>query len=46
MSDESVEVVRAAFEAWQRGARLLLDFLSDEIEWEVRPDLPAGKAAG
>lgn len=40
MSDESVEVVRSAFEAWQRGASFLLDFLSDEIEWEVRPDLP------
>jgi ketosteroid isomerase-like protein len=40
MSDESVEVVRAAFEAWRGGVNFLFDFLSDEIEWEVRPDLP------
>jgi ketosteroid isomerase-like protein len=47
MSDESVDVVRAAFEAWRGGADSLLDFLSDDIDWEVRPDLPdAGRYRG
>jgi ketosteroid isomerase-like protein len=47
MSTESVEVVRAAFEAWRREGNGLLDFLSDEIEWEVRPELPdAGRYKG
>jgi ketosteroid isomerase-like protein len=40
MSEESVEVVCAAFEAWQGGVNCLFDFLADDIEWEVRPDLP------
>jgi ketosteroid isomerase-like protein len=47
MSEESVDVVRAAFEAWRRGAGSFLEFLSDEIDWEVRPDLPdAGRYRG
>ena len=40
MSEESVEVVRAAFEAWRGGGSQLLEFLSEDIDWEVRPDLP------
>src|ERR671936_3033704 len=47
MSDESVDVVRAAFEAWRGGGDSLLEFLSEEIDWEVRPDLPdAGRYRG
>jgi ketosteroid isomerase-like protein len=47
MSDESVDVVRAAFEAWRGGGESLLGFLSGEIDWEVRPDLPdAGRYRG
>jgi ketosteroid isomerase-like protein len=47
MSDESVDVVRAAFEAWRGGGESLLAFLSEEIDWEVRPDLPdAGRYRG
>jgi ketosteroid isomerase-like protein len=38
--------VRAAFEAW-RGGGSVLDYLSDKVEWEVRPDLPdAGRYTG
>jgi ketosteroid isomerase-like protein len=40
MSEESVEVVRAAFDAWRDGSSFLFDFLADDIEWEVRPDFP------
>ena len=47
MSEESVDVVRAAFEAWKGGGRSLLEFLSEGIDWEVRPDLPdAGRYRG
>ncbi len=46
MSDESIDVVRAAFEAWREGDSLL-DYLSDKVEWEVRSDLPdAGRYTG
>jgi ketosteroid isomerase-like protein len=41
MAEENVEVVRAGFEASQRGGvDALLEFLAPEIEWEVRSDLP------
>ena len=47
MSEESVDVVRAAFEAWRGGDDSFLEFLSDDIDWEVRPDLPdAGRYRG
>jgi ketosteroid isomerase-like protein len=48
MSRQSVEVARAAFEAWQqRGIAFLFDFLAADIDWEVRPDLPdAGRYQG
>ena len=47
MSAKSVDVVRAAFEAWRGGADSLLSFLSEQIDWEVRPDLPdAGRYRG
>jgi ketosteroid isomerase-like protein len=48
MSRQSVEVARAAFEAWQqRGVAFLFDFLAADIDWEVRPDLPdAGRYRG
>jgi ketosteroid isomerase-like protein len=47
MSEESVEVVRAAFEAWRGGGSQLLEFLSEDVDWEVRPDLPdAGRYRG
>jgi ketosteroid isomerase-like protein len=39
MSQESVEVVRAAFAVWQERG-VTSDFLAPDIEWEVRPDLP------
>jgi hypothetical protein len=39
VSNESIDVVRAAFEAW-RGGGSVLDYLSDKVEWEARPDLP------
>jgi ketosteroid isomerase-like protein len=39
VSSESIEVVCAAFEAWREGESFL-DYLSDDVEWEVRPDLP------
>jgi ketosteroid isomerase-like protein len=46
VSDESIEVVRAAFEAWREGSPFL-DYLSENVEWEVRPDLPdAGRYTG
>jgi ketosteroid isomerase-like protein len=46
VSTESIDVVRAAFEAWREG-KSFLDFLSDRVEWEVRPDLPdAGRYTG
>jgi ketosteroid isomerase-like protein len=38
MSRQSVEVARAAFEAWQqRGIAFLFDFLAADIDWEVDP---------
>jgi ketosteroid isomerase-like protein len=47
MSEESVDLVRAAFEAWRGGSDWFLEFLSTEIDWEVRPDLPdAGRYRG
>jgi ketosteroid isomerase-like protein len=46
VSNESIDVVRAAFQAWREGSSLL-DYLSDRVEWEVRPDLPdAGRYTG
>jgi hypothetical protein len=41
MSQENVEIVRGAGEAWQRGGiDAMLEFLDPDIEWRVRPDLP------
>ena len=47
MSEETVDVVRAAFDAWRGGGDWFVEFLSEEIDWEVRPDLPdAGRYRG
>jgi ketosteroid isomerase-like protein len=47
MSEESVDVVRAAFDAWRGRRDWFVEFLSEEIDWEVRPDLPdAGRYRG
>jgi uncharacterized protein len=41
MSQENVEIVRRAGEAWQRGGiDAMLEFLDPGVEWRVRPDLP------
>jgi len=41
MSQENVEIVRAAVAAWQRGdAADSVDFWADEIEWIPPPDDP------
>jgi ketosteroid isomerase-like protein len=41
MSEESVEVARAMFEAYREGgADSILDHLAPDVEWEVRADLP------
>jgi ketosteroid isomerase-like protein len=41
MSQENIEIIRSAFEAFQgRGAEPALAFLAPDVEWEVRPDLP------
>jgi ketosteroid isomerase-like protein len=41
MSQENVEIVRAAFEALQnQGADSVFAFLAPGVEWEARPDLP------
>jgi ketosteroid isomerase-like protein len=41
MSEGNVQIIRAAFEAWERGGMVsALDFLAPEIEWKVRTDLP------
>jgi ketosteroid isomerase-like protein len=41
MSQENVEIVRLLFSAFeQTGPEGTFRFLSPEIEWEVRPDLP------
>jgi ketosteroid isomerase-like protein len=41
VSDRNVQVVRAAFEAWEgAGMDSILQFLAPEIEWKVRTDLP------
>ena len=41
MSQENVEIVRLLFSAFeQAGPEGTFRFLSPEIEWEVRPDLP------
>jgi ketosteroid isomerase-like protein len=41
MSQENVEIVRRAYEAFQRnGGEALLAFLDREVEWKVRADLP------
>jgi ketosteroid isomerase-like protein len=46
VSEESIEVVRAAFEAGRSGGSMI-DHLSGEVEWEVRSDLPdAGRYTG
>ena len=41
MSQENIEIIRGAFEAFQgRGAEPVFAFLARDVEWEVRPDLP------
>jgi ketosteroid isomerase-like protein len=41
MSEENVEIVRRAYEAFARGGgKALLDFLDPQVEWDVRSDLP------
>lgn len=40
MSQEAVEIVRAGFEAWKSRSTGLFDLFAEDIEWEVRPDLP------
>jgi ketosteroid isomerase-like protein len=41
MSEGNVQIIRAAFEAWEGGGTVsALDFLAPEIEWKVRTDLP------
>ena len=41
MSQENVEIVRKAFEAWQQGGvEALLKVLDPDIEWTLRPDFP------
>ena len=41
MSQEIVEIVRSLFSGFhERGLESTFRFLSPEIEWEVRPDLP------
>jgi uncharacterized protein len=41
LSQQSVDVVRAGFEAWSRGGvEAVLEFLDASIEWTVRADLP------
>ena len=42
MSQENVEIVRRAGEAWKLGGvAAMLEFLDPKIEGRVRPDLPA-----
>jgi ketosteroid isomerase-like protein len=44
MSQENVELVRVLFAAFeQKGPRAIFDFLSSDVEWQVRPDLPDSK---
>ena len=41
MSQQNVQIIRAAFEAWEgAGMVAVLDFLAPDIEWKVRVDLP------
>ena len=41
MSQENVEIVRSLFSGFEEtGLEGTLGFLSPQIEWEVRPDLP------
>jgi uncharacterized protein len=41
MSQANVDVVRRAYEAWNRGdAYAASEFLSPDIEWEMPPNLP------
>jgi ketosteroid isomerase-like protein len=41
MSEENVEIVRRALEAWRRGGRkAVADLLDPEIEWRMPPNLP------
>jgi ketosteroid isomerase-like protein len=41
MSEENVEVVRRAWQAWRAGGiDAALKYFDAKIEWQVRPDLP------
>jgi ketosteroid isomerase-like protein len=41
MSEENVEAIQNAFQAFDRGdPEGFFDALADDIEWRVRPDLP------
>jgi ketosteroid isomerase-like protein len=43
MSRENVEIVRAAYDAWNRGdLQSVLDRLHPELEWEENPDVYPG----
>jgi ketosteroid isomerase-like protein len=41
MSEENIEFIRKAVEAWQRGGiEAMLEYASPDIEWNVRADMP------
>jgi len=45
MSGENVEIVRRAFEAWNRGdPEAAIDVLDPEIEWRLPPNFPDAQA--